>query len=98
MNVNDLFTVFLTVGLSVLGWLYREKAQEIQRLEQLISKTREEMARDYITKNETFAQIIKIESHANISKAEFYADISRVIDRLDKLCEKMDRSLEHRNP
>ena len=61
----------------------------------LLAKTREELAKEYLTKNETFALILKLELHAATAKAEFHEDINRVIDRIDKLCEKMDRSIPY---
>jgi len=97
MDINDIWKIALTMGLSVMGWFLKEKSVEIQQLTILVAKTREELAREYMPKSEIFALIIKIESNAVLAKTEFHADINRVIDRIDKLCEKMDRSLENRN-
>jgi hypothetical protein len=97
MNINELWTIGLTMAFSVMGWFLKEKSEELRLMSLILTKTREEMAKDYLTKNETFALILKIENHASTAKAEFHADINRVIDRLDKLCEKMDRSLENKN-
>ena len=51
----------------------KEKSDEIKRLQILINRTREEIAKEYVT------------------KAEVHADINRVLDRLDRLDEKLDR-------
>jgi hypothetical protein len=51
----------------------RDKASEINRLQILLNRTREEIAKEYVT------------------KAEVHADINRVLDRLDRLDEKLDR-------
>jgi hypothetical protein len=97
MTTNDLWTMGLTMAFSVMGWFLKEKADELRLVNLLLIKTREEIAREYITKSETFALLLKIESHASTAKAEFHADINRVIDRIDKLCEKMDRNMGPHN-
>lgn len=64
------------MAISVFGWVLREKASELQRLSVLLNRTREEIAKEYVT------------------KSEVHADINRVLDRIDKLGEKMDRIME----
>ena len=51
----------------------RNNATELKRIDILLNKTREEVAKDYVT------------------KSELTISIDRVIDRLDKLDEKMDK-------
>ena len=51
----------------------RTNATELKRIDILLNKTREEVAKDYVT------------------KSELTISIDRVIDRLDKLDEKMDK-------
>ena len=62
----------LTAFLALLGFVLKDKADEIKRLNILISKTREEHAKEYIT------------------KAEVHNDINRVLDRIDRLENKID--------
>ena len=62
----------LTAFLALLGFVLKDKADEIKRLNILISKTREEHAKDCIT------------------KAEVHNDINRVLDRIDRLENKID--------
>ena len=64
---------------SVMGWVLREKAAELQRVTILLNRTREEIAKEYVT------------------KAEVHADINRVLDRIDKLGEKLDRMMGAKN-
>jgi hypothetical protein len=66
----------LSFLVGVLGWVLREKAAELQRVTILLNRTREEIAKEYVT------------------KAEAHADINRVLSRLDKLDEKLDRLME----
>jgi len=68
-----LWNIGLTALLGVVGWVLKEKSEEINRLQILINRTREEIAKEYVT------------------KAEVHADINRVLDRLDRLDEKLDR-------
>ena len=68
-----LWNIGLTALLGVVGWVLKDKSDEINRLQILINRTREEVAKEYVT------------------KAEVHADINRVLDRLDRLDEKLDR-------
>jgi hypothetical protein len=79
MDFSSIWIAGLTMALSVVGWVLREKAAELQRVTILLNRTREEIAKEYVT------------------KAEVHADINRVLDRIDKLGEKLDRMLGERN-
>jgi predicted DNA-binding protein YlxM (UPF0122 family) len=68
-----LWNIGLTVLLGFVGWVLKEKSAELSRLQILLNRTREEIAKEYVT------------------KAEVHADINRVLDRLDRLDEKLDR-------
>ena len=68
-----LWNIGLTALLGVVVWVLKDKSDEINRLQILINRTREEIAKEYVT------------------KAEVHADINRVLDRLDRLDEKLDR-------
>jgi predicted DNA-binding protein YlxM (UPF0122 family) len=68
-----LWNIGLTALLGAVGWVLKDKSDEINRLQILINRTREEIAKEYVT------------------KAEVHADINRVLDRLDRLDEKLDR-------
>jgi hypothetical protein len=68
-----LWNAGLTVLIGVVGWVLKDKAAELNRLQILLNRTREEVAKEYVT------------------KAEVHADINRVLDRLDRLDEKLDR-------
>ena len=68
-----LWNIGLTILLGFVGWVLKEKSAELSRLQILLNRTREEIAKEYVT------------------KAEVHADINRVLDRLDRLDEKLDR-------
>jgi archaellum component FlaC len=67
-----IWNAILSAFLALLGFVLKDKADEIKRLNILISKTREEHAKDYVT------------------KAEVHNDINRVLDRIDRLENKID--------
>jgi hypothetical protein len=71
-----LWNLILSVLLGLIGWLLHEKTGELKRVTILLNRTREEMAKEYVT------------------KVEVHADINRVLDRLDRLDEKLDRLMQ----
>jgi len=74
-----LWNVLLSLLLTGIGWVLKEKSAELQRIQVLVNRTREEMAKEYVTKQ------------------EMHADINRVLDRLDRLDEKLDRLMGAKN-
>jgi len=80
MTPDVLWSSILTAALAGVGWYVRtyveQQRAELQRLQILLNRTREEMAKEYVT------------------KAEVHADINRVLDRLERLDEKLDRLME----
>ena len=75
MELSSIGLAVLSVVISVIGWVLRDKAAELQRVTILLNRTREEIAKEYVT------------------KTEVHADINRVLDRIDKLGEKLDRRM-----
>jgi hypothetical protein len=67
-----IWNLVLSGFVAIIGFFLKEKSSEISRLNILLSKTREEHARDYVT------------------KAEVHNDINRVLDRIDRLENKID--------
>ena len=51
-NLNTLWSAGLTMATTVIGFLLKEKFAELSRLSILLNKTREEVARDYVTQSE----------------------------------------------
>lgn len=50
----------LTAFLGLLGWSLREKSAELQRISILLNRTREEIAKEYVTKNEVHTDINRV--------------------------------------
>jgi hypothetical protein len=67
------WNIVMTLVFAPIIHSIRTNATEIKRIDILLNKTREEVAKDYVT------------------KSELTISIDRVIDRLDKLDEKMDK-------
>jgi hypothetical protein len=70
------WNMVLTGIVAVLGFVVKEKFAELQRLGILLNKTREEVARDHIT------------------RAEVREDMRQLIDRLEKLDQKIDQLIK----
>ncbi len=59
-SVNTLWSGVLSLLIALLMWVVKEKSADIKRLEVLLSKTREEHARDYVTKSDVHGDINRV--------------------------------------
>ena len=50
----------LSLLVALLGWVLREKSAELQRITILLNRTREEIAKEYVTKAEVHADINRV--------------------------------------
>lgn len=57
MTTEMLWSLGLSAVLGLVSWVLKGHADEVQRLSILLNKTREEMARDYVTKTDVQASI-----------------------------------------
>ena len=73
-----IWNAIITLVLGPILYSIRQNASEAKRLDILLNKTREEIAREYVTKE------------------ELKDDMKNVMDRLEKLDEKLDRLFEIR--
>lgn len=71
-----IWNIVLSAGVTLLSWVLKDKSDELKRVTILLNRTREEIAKEYVT------------------KVEVHADINRVLDRLERLDEKLDRLME----
>ena len=76
-----LWNMALSVIVAVMGWVVKEKFAEIQRLGILLNRTREEVARDHITRAEVKADLQAIRDH-------FDDGFRRLEAKIDKLAEQ----------
>jgi hypothetical protein len=80
VEVEILWNAVLTLILGVVGWMLKSWADELQRLQILLNRTREEVAKDYVTKAEVHADINRI-----ITRLEALdAKIDRLMERVGK--------------
>lgn len=79
MMDTTIWNAVLTGGVALISWVLKDKSDELKRVTILLNRTREEVAKEYVT------------------KVEVHADINRVLDRLDRLDEKLDRLMEDKH-
>ncbi len=77
MDADLLWTAALTAGLGLIGWVLKSAVDEMQRLNILLNKTREEMAKDYVTKADSSA-----------SMAQIVSRFDRIEEKIDRLMER----------
>jgi hypothetical protein len=70
------WNIFITLVLAPVLYGIRSNTSEAKRIDILLNKTREEMAREYVTKN------------------ELKDDMQVLMDRIDKIGEKLDKLFE----
>jgi hypothetical protein len=74
---HTIWNAILSVGISVVGFFLKSVFDEIQRLQVLLNKTREEIAREYVTKAEVHADINRVMDR-----------LDRLEGKIDRLMEK----------
>jgi len=60
MDMAVLWNTLLTIALGLVGWNWISMAKEVQRVTILLNRTREEMAKEYVTKAEVHADINRV--------------------------------------
>lgn len=55
-----IWNLVLSGLIGVLGFAYKEKSEEIKRLDILLNKTREEIAKEYVTKVDVHLDINRV--------------------------------------
>lgn len=76
-----LWNVLLTAIVAVMGMMLKGKFDELQRLSILLNRTREEVARDHITRAEVRQDLEKIREH-------FDDSFKRLEHKIDLLAKK----------
>ena len=76
MSVFELLTLVSYLLGGIVAFIVKDKSDELKRQGILLNKTREELAREYIT------------------KIEVRTDMERIINRFDRIEEKLDRFIE----
>lgn len=80
MTPEMIWNLILTGGLGLVGAVVRYAFAEIQRLQILLNRTREELAKEYVTKSEVHADINRVITRID----NLDAKIERLLERLVK--------------
>ena len=70
------WNIFITLVLAPVLFSIKQNTQEAKRIDILLNKTREELAKEYVT------------------KTELKDDMAILMDRIDKIGEKLDKLFE----
>jgi hypothetical protein len=81
MTIDMVWSGLLTMGFGVLGWIIKGYIDEVKRITILLNRTREEMAKEYVTKAEV---------HADINRV--IARLEALDAKLDRIIESYKRS------
>ena len=73
----ELWTGGLSIFVALLGYVMHEKFNELKRIDILLNKTREEVARDNVTK----AEVARIVEHMD-------ARFNKLEDKIDQLIKR----------
>ena len=76
MEMDALLNMLFAAVISGLGWWIKAQHDEIKRVTILLNRTREEMAKEYVT------------------KADSSEVLSQIMNKFDRLEEKIDRLME----
>lgn len=60
----------ISVILGLVSWVLKDKSDELNRITILINKTREEIAKEYVTKTEVHADINRVMARMEILDAK----------------------------
>jgi hypothetical protein len=77
LNVMELWTSGLTILIAVIAYMMNEKFTELARISILLNKTREEVARDNVTK----AEVDRIVEHIDARFNKLENKIDQLISR-----------------
>lgn len=77
LNMMELWTSALTILIAVIGYMMNEKFAELARIGILLNKTREEVARDNVTK----AEVDRIVEHIDARFNKLENKIDQLISR-----------------
>ena len=76
LSAYIIWNIFITLVLAPIWFQIRQNSSELRRHDILLNKTREEIAKDYVTKD------------------ELRNDMTIIMERMDKISEKLDKLFE----
>jgi hypothetical protein len=84
MTPEMLWSAVLTAVLGLVGWLLKGHADEQQRLQVLLNRTREELAKEYVTKAEVHGDINRVILRIEALDAKMDRLLDRLVERTQK--------------
>ncbi len=78
MTTEMLWSAVLSAAIGLISWVLKSHVEEVKRLQILLNRTREEVAKDYVT---------RADMHTDMNRV-----ISR-LDNLDKKIDELMRSI-----
>ena len=76
LSAYIIWNIFITLVLAPIWFQIRQNTSELRRQDILLNKTREEIAKQYVTKD------------------ELKDDMTIIMERMDKISEKLDKLFE----
>ena len=73
-----LWNTGLSLVIGIVSWVLKDKSEELIRVTILLNKTREEIARDYVTKTEVHADINRVMNRLEVLDAK----LDRLIENI----------------
>lgn len=80
MTPEMLWSAVLSAALGLIGWVLKNHVEEVKRLQILLNRTREEVAKEYVTKVEVHADINRVLSRIDVMDNK----IDNILQRLAK--------------
>jgi Tfp pilus assembly protein PilO len=77
MEMNALINIVLTAAIGGIGWWLKAQHSELGRVQILLNKTREEMAKEYVNKGDSSTVMNQIVSR-----------FDRLEEKIDRLMER----------
>ena len=65
-----LWNTILTLVIGILGWILRDKSSKLDKVDELLNRTREEVAKEYVTKAEVHADINRVMNRLEVLDAK----------------------------
>jgi predicted DNA-binding protein YlxM (UPF0122 family) len=64
------WNILLSLLVGIISWFLRDKANELQRVQILLNRTREEIAKEYVTKAEVHTDINRVMNRLEVLDAK----------------------------
>ena len=80
MTTEMLWSLGLSAALGLIGWVLKNHVEEVKRLQILLNRTREEVARDYVTRADVHADINRVLARIDAMDTK----IDNILQRLAK--------------